>query len=426
MAAVGWTTTRAVLTATCVALVAAGCGSANEGQGSARAAGGTRADCAVPPQSRSDGAADRRYQRVVDKLDARIESRFGVPSKEEPDAQLSRGLIGMAVESRGHSVTVVVDPRVVRMPAVRRDLERVVAQEESADRSGAPIEVRVMRSCNPAKRLLHAASVIRARKWSVSARASTFTSTLNPTTSQFDMVFDSNSRAAGRSLERRFPELVNVSFGEVSRSTRSNDSQPHWGGAGIGVAGDHPNICSSGFTVDTQSAGKAMVTAGHCFANGQRVESGIRSYGTAQGEYNYPVYDMMLINASTQNYDDDIYHDPIRSELSPIDVAGSQGPSIGTNLCISGMVHKAVCGNVVRSLAAELCDQDGCTTGLIRTERTGTDPCSGGTSGGAMYTATASSARVSGLLIGTDGASCLGENVANVRAHLAVAVATSP
>lgn len=185
------------------------------------------------------------------------------------------------------------------------------------------------------------------------------------------------------------------------------------------------NICSSGFTVNTASSGKAMMTASHCFNNGQRIESGSQAYGTAQAKSSYPTYDMMLINASTQNYDDDIYHDPIRAELDPIDVSGSVNAGVGASLCISGMIHRAVCSNVVKSLEAQICDADGCTLGLIRTERSGTDPCSGGTSGGPMYTG-GSSAKVSGLLIATNGSACLGEKIQSVRDHLNVTVATSP
>lgn len=377
--------------------------------------------------------AGRGPQLALESVRARLVARFGENTKEQPFRQLAAGLIGTTVDHTTQQVVVVTDPAVAS-GGLQSELRGVSAAASRADLGTPQLGVRVQAGCHSAAALTDAAGVITGRSWHGRAAQATYGGYLDPDTATFAFTFDPADRDVAEALTARLGDRVRISYGGVARSDRADDSAPHWGGAAIGVDGDGIGaVCSSGFTVDTASAGKAMVTAGHCFNNGQVIESGDEPYGTAQGKSNYPAYDMMLINASTQDYDDDLYHDPYVAENSPIDVSGSGDPGVGASICISGMIHKSVCGNSVKALDAYMCSSLGCTYGLIRTERSGTDPCKPGTSGGPMYSTGPNHVR--GLLIGyeyltSDAAktpvACFGERVSNVKSHLNVTVATSP
>lgn len=381
------------------------------------------------PQEPNPVALSLGARDTLTLVEADLEKRFGVNSKTIPDQQLRAGLIGAAWDAVSKQVVVVVDAR-VDSTAVALGLDRAVAVTRSAAAS-APIDVR--KSCRSAAGLLEAGRIIGQRQWHSGARVASFAWHLDPLAMVHRISFSEQSRPAAEALKRQLGDRVSITWGGAQRTDRADDGQPHWGGAGVGVVGDpRGNTCSSGFTVDTTNAGKAMVTAGHCFSNGQRIESGDEAYGTAQLESNFPAFDMMLINASNQNYDDDIYHNPLRPEQSPLDVSGSANASSGASLCISGMIHLSVCGNVVNHQNAALCDESGCTYGLVQTVREGAEPCQGGTSGGAMYR-NSSPTIVHGLLIGANlsasngrPVSCLGEKITSVTSHLNVRVATSP
>jgi hypothetical protein len=366
--------------------------------------------------------ADEAGQKAMSAIESSMRLQFGEQSKESPYGQLANGLIGITVDDRAKQVVAVIDPALVDGAALTSRLSKV-AQNRAAD--AALLDVRVQAGCHSARDLMTAISTIQQRDWHPQATKATYVGSLNPRTSTYEYTFAENDRAVGEALQARLGDLVTVDFGPAGRYDRADDGQPHWGGAGIGLRGGSSNFCTSGFTVNTQSAGKAMVTAGHCFENGEQVESGDEAYGMAQGKTNYPAFDMMLINASNQNYDDDVYHNPIFLENSPLDVRGGADAAVGTVICISGMISKAVCGNRVANFTGEICDPPGvCTRGLMTTTNT-TTACRRGDSGAPMYQGVEPTT-IRGLFIGGNGTTCFGERVSAVQAHLRVTVASSP
>lgn len=138
---------------------------------------------------------------------------------------------------------------------------------------------------------------------------------------------------------------------------------------------------------------------------------------------------MIKINAANQNYDDDLYHNPIQGENNSIDVSGAREPETGNFTCISGMRTLAVCGLEIRGLNVQLCDDAGCTPDLFRYSPSGA-ACQEGDSGAPVYHVTAdNTAVIQGMHIGEvfeTPSGCVGEKISNIRSHLSVTVATAP
>lgn len=136
----------------------------------------------------------------------------------------------------------------------------------------------------------------------------------------------------------------------------------------------------------------------------------------------------MLMNASTQNYNDDVYYNPIWAEHNPLDVGGGRNANVGNYLCLSGHESKAVCGNRVASAHGEKLCTPGCTYGLVGTRKAGRrDPCIPGDSGGPMFRREAHT-DVAGIIIGFKdyGQKCVGERTSSIENHLSVTVARTP
>lgn len=212
-----------------------------------------------------------------------------MPAKESPFSTLNNGLVGVALDHRTHDLVVVVDPVIIDVENVQIILNRV-ASTEHEQRPGTPaISVRVQAGCHTASELLSAAKVIEARSWHLDASSTGYSVALDPHDSTFHVNIETGANDVVAALVGELGDRVTLTYslgGPVS-DVRQDDGERHWGGAAIGLAGGG-NYCTSGFTVDTQNSGKAMVTAGHCFRNGDRVTSGNEGYGTAQGESGYP------------------------------------------------------------------------------------------------------------------------------------------
>lgn len=92
-----------------------------------------------------------------------------------------------------------------------------------------------------------------------------------------------------------FPGLVDYEYANLSRSTRTADVEPHWGGAKLAVSGQ-PWKCTSGFSVLNTNGNDRMVTAGHCFTLGQAIVSPSgTTFGNVKKRDNYPANDFELI-----------------------------------------------------------------------------------------------------------------------------------
>lgn len=139
---------------------------------------------------------------------------------------------------------------------------------------------------------------------------------------------------------------------------------------------------------------------------------------------------MTLINGPNQNYDDDIYHNPLRDVHDPVDVDGGRDADIGDYICASGQVTLAECGIEVTSLNAKLClaGQE-CIPVLMESKKIGNVICQGGDSGMPMYN-DPPNVLAHGIHIGrSDGSRrdiCLAEKTSSIKVHLDVTVADTP
>ncbi|WP_145804836.1 S1 family peptidase [Kribbella amoyensis] len=176
-------------------------------------------------------------------------------------------------------------------------------------------------------------------------------------------------------LLAKYPALLEAKYGNVGRDTRQSDPAPHRGGASIT---NGTSVCTSGFTIT--STARYMVTAGHCFAQGQRVYSsgGEQLWGTVRNRASFPYYDFEAIGGGT--YGSVIYVG--NSTGRTILVSGASDPAVGAAYCRSGQTTYEKCSQVVTSLHAQFCDESGCTPELISYEGPAGQ---GGDSGAPMY-----------------------------------------
>lgn len=161
-----------------------------------------------------------------------------------------------------------------------------------------------------------------------------------------------------RPLLAKYPTLVQAKYGSVGRASRQSDPAPHRGGASIT---NGTGICTSGFTIT--STARYMVTAGHCFALGQRVYStgGEQLWGTVRNRPRFPYYDFEAVGGGT--YGSVIYVGGATGRT--ILVSGASDPAVGAAYCRSGQTTYERCSQVVTSLHAQFCDEAGCTVELI-------------------------------------------------------------
>jgi hypothetical protein len=353
-------------------------------------------------------------QRAFERVGTALARRFGESSKTGR-TQLDAGFLGLSFDHHARTVVAVVDTDLVS--------SSVVGAELKAAALGA-FPIRVQAGCRGASELLAARRVLRERLWHSRARDVAYGFHLDSNDSTFHVSFSERDGDVAAALAEATGSAVTIDYAATQRDGRLNDGEAHWGGAGIG-AGANNNFCTSGFTV-VRSGVRGSVSAGHCFSNGQSVYSGPEFYGTTSGESGYPAYDMIRVGSSTETYDNRIHVDPCCPSVR--DVTGRGNPAVGTSVCLSGMVTRAVCAVIVRRLDGELCDSSGdCTPDLIYSTKPGSVIRAPGDSGAPMYTRpTTSTATIRGMHIGgarTD--ESYAEKISNIEAHLGVTVATT-
>ncbi|HEX2051919.1 MAG TPA: S1 family peptidase [Actinomycetota bacterium] len=365
--------------------------------------------------------ANDRAQRAVARISDEVDEHFPAAAKARPGETVDDGLVGIALDHHNEQVVVVVDTARVREDALQSELRAELRDAYGGQQPA--FTVRVGPACVPADELAHAANVLRQRAWHPRADEVEFSYYLDPRTSTFSATFDELDRDVGDALAKELGASVVVRYGGPSRLDRLNDADPHWGGAGIGPA-PSANDCTSGFSVSISTGGRGSVTAGHCYNNGQNLWSGTQYYGLTAGESGYPTWDMIRINPNGETFTNGIWVDPCCP--SGRTVTGRGDPSVGTLLCVSGMVTRAKCGLEVTSTSAEFCDAAGCTPGLIRAEKPGDVVSQPGDSGGPMYTRpTTSTATIRGMIVAhTSPSNVYAEKVSSVESHLGVTVLT--
>jgi hypothetical protein len=238
------------------------------------------------------------------------------------------------------------------------------------------------------------------------------------------LVPDRTALLNASALRARVGDLVAIEWGTPQRTGRLNDSERHYGGAGIGLANQAPN-CTSGFVV--RRAGlMGSVTAAHCYLNGTTLFSGPFKYGKTAARQAFPQFDMIRIDPDGQTYTNVIHTGP----SAPVtrNQIGKADPPVGSSVCVSGMVTGAKCGAIVTSTNSQFCDLAGCTGGLVSAQRMGVTLAVTGDSGGPVYTRSgAANAFVNGMIVaGRPLGIVLFHKVSDVERQLGVTVATSP
>ncbi|MEU8007161.1 hypothetical protein AB0B66_38875 [Catellatospora sp. NPDC049111] len=367
-----------------------------------------------------DSESGRRANQAVQQA-ARAALGLG-DGKERIADQVRRGYIGTAIDHNTRTVTVVVTPEQrTRADALGSGL---AAASLAAD--GAPeVKSAVKVGCFPAERLAAADELLAARAWHPDAAHATFSYRLRAEDSRYQVSFDPRFPAAAQALRAALGEVAEVTLESATRTGRLNDGEAHFGGAGVRVNSGPTNTCTTAFVARRRSVtGDTAVytggiSAGHCFANGNKIYSSTQYWGTASRESDYPTYDMIFVGSSAETYDNVIHTDPCCPTQR--NITAKRDPVIGDVVCLSGMATKATCGITVFSLTTSICDAEGCTYGLMEGGRGGDVIVRTGDSGGPVYIRSgASNAVALGMIIGCT-SQCRGvvaEQLTNIESHL--------
>ncbi|GAA4347894.1 chymotrypsin family serine protease [Angustibacter luteus] len=179
---------------------------------------------------------------------------------------------------------------------------------------------------------------------------------------------------------------------------RRDDVPAFYGGGGLSAEGF---LCSTGYTVQSSTGARWMVTAGHCFSNGASVktESGANVEGTVTARTlaslgGGPIDVEFLAGKS---YAGRIFTGGVTSSTS-IPVVGSGAAYVGyTDYCHSGRTTGEQCGHTATSVTAQVCTATGCKSPVIA--YTGGTVQQGGDSGGTFYAKNSTGAWIRGHVI---------------------------
>jgi hypothetical protein len=144
----------------------------------------------------------------------------------------------------------------------------------------------------------------------------------------------------------KYPGKINF-VGRAIVPLRIEDIEPHWGGAVL-ESPQHPGVgCSSGFSVRNAQNNHRMLTAGHCYAEGARVNSPEgTTFGVVKNRSAWPNIDSELVGESGVTMEGRIYAGLPNSTTS-IPVGGAADPQFGSSYCISGMQQGEKCGGTM-------------------------------------------------------------------------------
>ncbi len=354
-----------------------------------------------------------------------VEAQFRLTDQKATAAAVVRtGYLGTAVDHNTHTLVTVVTPEYAARAATFRT--RVAAATPALP---AGVSARVIVGCHSGAALAAGADLLTGRAWHPEAAKATFGFGIDAADSRIHASFAPEDRAAAEAAQKALGDIAVVTLDGAARTGRLDDGTPHYGGAGVRVGSGplNSNICTTAFTVRRNSDGqRGGISAGHCFTNGQSIWSSTRFWGNSWGRASYPAFDMIGIAAANQTYDNTIHVDPCCPNTR--NVTGRKAPAVNDSVCQSGMVTRAICGLVITNLFAQLCDADGCTTGLLDARR-GTDTVvRGGDSGGPIYIRSGTSNAVAvGLTVGTTsgGRNLVGEKLGTIESHLGVTILTS-
>lgn len=204
---------------------------------------------------------------------------------------------------------------------------------------------------------------------------------------------------------------------------RRDDVPSYYGGGGLLASGA---LCSAGYTVTNSSGTRWMVSAGHCYAVGTRVntESNLRYFGTvtnrALASLGQPGLDMELLSGSS--YAGRIFTGGVTSSTSiPVVSAGSASTGYN-NYCHSGRTTGENCGHTAVSTNAQVCTQTGCKSPVIAFN--GGVLSQGGDSGSPFYAKDSRGAFIRGHVIAGNGSTSYAETWNKVASRYGVSIVT--
>jgi hypothetical protein len=207
--------------------------------------------------------------------------------------------------------------------------------------------------------------------------------------------------------------------------SRRDDTSAFWGGSGITLSGTAPSArCSAGYTVQNSSGTRYMITAGHCFYDGQTVvtELGGKFMGYVWGN-GLPTQDMELVYGGS--YAPYIYLGGVNSTTGA-HIASAADPVVGYNdYCHSGRTTGENCGHTVNSVSATVCTSSGCKSPVIAF--TGGNLPQGGDSGAPFYVGSSGGApdkHIRGHIIAGNGVTEYAEKWSRVAARFGVTIAS--
>lgn len=225
--------------------------------------------------------------------------------------------------------------------------------------------------------------------------------------------------------QRRFAAVkVQVNKSAVSDQFNRRDDVPSFYGGGGLLASNA--LCSAGYTVTNASGNRWLVSAGHCYAIGTRVnaESNARYFGTvtnrALASLGQTGLDMELLNGGS--YAGRIFTGGVTSSTSiPVAAAGSASAGY-RNYCHSGRTTGENCGHTAVSTSAQVCTATGCKTNVIAF--TGGVLSQGGDSGSPFYAKDSRGAWIRGHVIAGNGSTSYAETWNKVTARYGVSIVT--
>lgn len=252
-------------------------------------------------------------------------------------------------------------------------------------------------------------------KYSFASYADTATGKAVISTNAPDSVVASLTAGYGAQVQVRRAEVTDL-------WSRRDDISSFWGGNGITLSGTAPSArCSGGYTVKNAAGTRFMVTAGHCFTNGQTAvtELGGRVVGTVSGN-GLPSQDMELVGG--QSYAPYIYVGGVNSTTGN-HIASAGDPVVGFNdYCHSGRTTGENCGHTANSVTATVCTSSGCKSPVIAF--TGGNQPQGGDSGSPFYVKSTSGTdkHIRGHIIAGDGTTSYAEKWSRVSARFGVTI----
>jgi hypothetical protein len=244
---------------------------------------------------------------------------------------------------------------------------------------------------------------------------------VHPTTGKIVIETDAPSSVVS-SLVGTYGGLVELRKQTISDNfSRRDDVPAFWGGAGITLTAPSAR-CSAGYTVQNSAGVRFMVTAGHCFTNGQTAvtELGGRVVGTVSGN-GLPSQDMEII--SGQAYSPFIYVGGVDSSTGN-HVASAADSVVGFNdYCHSGRTTGENCGHTSLSNDAMVCTSSGCKSPV--TSFTGGTLPQGGDSGSPFYALSVSGPdkHIRGHIIAGGGSTFYAEKWSRVATRFGVTIA---